>query len=548
VYITKDSFDVKIPSNHQALIDLFVKACRADDRVLAAFLGGSYTRGAADFYSDLDLYLITTDDDFDDFCAYRESFLQLLGEPVFVEDFDNPDIVFFIFADGIEGELGIGRESRFEHIHSGPYKVLMDKKNILEGAVFPDREPGGQQQTEKLRRFIYWFWHDLSHFITAVGRGELWWAQGQLEVLRGVCVNLARLRHNFSDPDAGEETYFKLEQAIPVAGLSPIQSSFRLLDKDGMVDAGLAIVRFYTELAIPLADAHGIIYPERLEQVMVSRLDRLCETKQERETEISGSPWDPSQYQIFAHHRFRPALELLDQVSLANPRVIYDLGCGAGEVTRIIAKRWPSAIVYGVDNSKEMLGQATSELGDVHWLETDIRTWSPDEPPDLIYSNATLHWVEDHRKIFPRLLGFLKAGGCLAVQMPLSWETPSHRLMRETLADGGPNGEALGTEQLRHELARNWVEDAEVYFDLLVSCTQSLDIWETEYFQILEGDDPVLEWVRGTGLRPVLQGLSDEEREIFLPEYARRLRAAYPSRPDGRTLYPFRRLFMVAMV
>jgi trans-aconitate 2-methyltransferase len=146
------------------------------------------------------------------------------------------------------------------------------------------------------------------------------------------------------------------------------------------------------------------------------------------------------------------------------------------------------------------------------------------------------------------LAGFLKAGGCLAVQMPLSWEAVSLRLMRATLADGGQGGSPLGTKELRQTVARKWVEETEVYYDLLAERVESLDIWETEYLQILEGDDPVLEWVRGTALRPVLESLADDEREIFLDKYRQRLRKAYPVKPDGRTIYPFRRLFIVALV
>ena len=132
--------------------------------------------------------------------------------------------------------------------------------------------------------------------------------------------------------------------------------------------------------------------------------------------------------------------------------------------------------------------------------------------------------------------------------MPQSWAAPSHRLMRETLANGGPHGEAIGPETLRQAVGRNWVEAAAVYYDLLAERARGLDIWETEYLQVLTGDDPVLAWVKGTGLRPVLNGLADDDRAVFLGEYARRLRAAYPLRPDGRTLYPFRRLFIVATV
>jgi trans-aconitate 2-methyltransferase len=262
--------------------------------------------------------------------------------------------------------------------------------------------------------------------------------------------------------------------------------------------------------------------------------------------QIAGTHWNPNQYLKFSDHRLRPALELINRVPLVSPQVICDLGCGAGQVTRLIAERWPSATVYGIDHSKEMLAQAAAEPGVIRWIETDIRTWSPDEPPDLIYSNATLHWVEAHHELFPRLVGLLETGGCLAVQMPLSWELPSHRLMRETLENGGPNGSALGTETLRRAVNRKWVAHAKTYYELLADHTRHVDIWETEYLQVLEGDHPVLEWVKGTGLRPILNDLGDHERELFLAEYARRLRAAYPARPDGRTLYPFRRLFMVA--
>src|SRR6266571_7567692 len=183
--------------------------------------------------------------------------------------------------------------------------------------------------------------------------------------------------------------------------------------------------------------------------------------------ESSSTRWDPKLYRKFSDQRLRPALELLERIPLASPQVIYDLGCGPGQVTRIIAERWPSATVYGVDHSKEMLDQAAATPGAVQWIEADIRTWSPDRTPDLLYSNATLHWVEDHHVLFPRLAALLEAGGCLAVQMPLSWDAPSHRLMRETLATGGVNGTALGTEELRRSIARDWVASAQAYYDML---------------------------------------------------------------------------------
>jgi trans-aconitate 2-methyltransferase len=265
-------------------------------------------------------------------------------------------------------------------------------------------------------------------------------------------------------------------------------------------------------------------------------------------TRAASTRWDPQQYLKFSDHRLRPALELLGRVPLASPVVVYDLGCGAGNVTKIIAERWPSARVQGVDNSKEMLAKSASQSAKIEWVEADAGTWSPDAPADMIYSNAALHWIGDHRTLFPRLLGFLNAGGCLAVQMPMSWDSPSHRLMRETLKDGATNGTAFGTEELRRAADRKWVLEPEIYYELLAGRTATLDIWTTEYFQVLEGDDAVLEWVKGTGLRPILDGLERRERESFVAEYARRLRLAYPIGKDGRTLYPFERLFIVATV
>lgn len=251
-------------------------ACQADERVVAALLGGSYARGTADAYSDLDLALITTDEAYADFFAGREAFIRLLGEPVFLEDFGSMVTVFFILADGTEGELACGRESRFHHIHGGPYRVLLDKKHILAGAVFPWHEPALAEQIETLRRLVYWFWHDLSHFTTAMGRGQLWWAYGQIEALRLICVNLARLRQHFA---AVADGYEKVEHAIPGEQLSSLQATFCPMEPSAMLQAVLVIVRFYQELAPLLARTHGITYPVALERVMSARLEKLCDAR-----------------------------------------------------------------------------------------------------------------------------------------------------------------------------------------------------------------------------------------------------------------------------
>ena len=262
--------------NHQVIIHRFVATCQADARVVAATLYGSYARGAADAYSDLDLGLITTDAAYEDFVAGREAFIRLLGEPLLLEDFDLPNLVFCIFPDGTEVELALGRESQFNPNHGGPYRVLLDKKNLLVGAVFPRYQPAPTEQSETLRRLVYWFWHDLTHFIAAMGRGQLWWAYGQLEALRRYCVNLARLRHDFS---VAADGYEKVEQAIPVEHLASLQATYCPLEPGAMLRAVLVIVRFYQELAPLLARIHGIPYPAELERLMSARLEKLCETR-----------------------------------------------------------------------------------------------------------------------------------------------------------------------------------------------------------------------------------------------------------------------------
>jgi predicted nucleotidyltransferase len=268
---------IQLHPNHQAFVDRFVKACQADDRIVAAFLGGSNVKGTADIYSDIDLSVITKDQSFEEFFKEREAFLRSLGDLLFLEDFDISYIAFYMFADDTEGELYFGRESQLDHIHSGPFKILLDKKNILTEAVFSEPEPALSEQIEKLRRNIQWFWHELSHFITAMGRGQLWWAQGQLEALRSICVNLARLRNNILDGDAGEEAYFKIENVMPVDQLTALQETFCPLEKETLLNAGLAIIRFYREIAPPLAQMHGVHYSDELERVMMDRLQKLQE-------------------------------------------------------------------------------------------------------------------------------------------------------------------------------------------------------------------------------------------------------------------------------
>jgi trans-aconitate 2-methyltransferase len=251
--------------------------------------------------------------------------------------------------------------------------------------------------------------------------------------------------------------------------------------------------------------------------------------------------WDPGQYLEFADHRLRPALDLLARVPLAAPAVVYDLGCGAGNVTRLLAERWPGAAVTGVDGSAAMLTRARALRAPVEWIEADLRTWQVPRPADLIFSNAALHWLDDHATLFPRLTAALAPGGVLAVQMPRNHGAPSHTEM-VAAAGAGP-----WRARLTPVLRARPVAAPDAYYDMLAPHVARLDVWETEYLHVLDGDSPVVEWTRGSALKPLLDALEEADRSAFLAEYARRIARAYPRRPDGRTVFPFRRLFLVAV-
>ena len=253
--------------------------------------------------------------------------------------------------------------------------------------------------------------------------------------------------------------------------------------------------------------------------------------------------WEPAQYLKFTEPRLRPALDLLAAVPLARAEHIYDLGCGPGNMAAHLRARWPEAAITGVDSSAEMLAVARAAHPDVTWAEADLAAWAPEAPGDILYSNASLQWLGDHGTLFQHLVHCLAPGGVLAAQMPRNFASPSHTLIREVAADGPWSGRLEGVGP------RDPVGAPESYYEHLAPHARTIDIWETVYLHALEGLDPVVEWNRGTALRPVLAALDDEaERAAFLAEYAGRVRAAYPPRPDGRTLFPFRRLFIVAQV
>ncbi|NQU61689.1 MAG: trans-aconitate 2-methyltransferase [Rhodospirillales bacterium] len=248
--------------------------------------------------------------------------------------------------------------------------------------------------------------------------------------------------------------------------------------------------------------------------------------------------WNPSQYMKFAGHRLRPALDLLARIDADKPAIVYDLGCGPGNVTGLLADRWPDAAVTGIDASADMLAKAKAEHPDITWIEADLGHWSPEVPGDVIYSNAALHWLSDHRAVFPGLMEHLSPGGVLAVQMPHNHAEPSHTAIREAA------GPVLG--KLEPVMRETPVAAPEVYYDILEPVTGELDIWETVYTQVLEGDNAVAEWTKGSVLKPLLDVLDEDERGAFFDTYSGLMQKAYPVRADGKTLFPFRRLFIVA--
>jgi trans-aconitate 2-methyltransferase len=250
--------------------------------------------------------------------------------------------------------------------------------------------------------------------------------------------------------------------------------------------------------------------------------------------------WHPERYLAFDDYRTRPAADLLARVPLRTPERVVDLGCGPGNSTALLALRWPQADVLGIDSAAAMLAKAREGAIGARWLEADIASWAPEVPVDLLFSNAALQWLPDHQTLLPRLLGHLRPGGVLAIQMPRNFQAASHVTLRELAA------EQPWAARLAGVLRAEPVASPAAYHDLLAPLTAALEIWQTEYLQVLEGEDPVLRWTESTALRPVLEALDERAAAAFKQAYTARLREAYPRRPDGTTLFPFLRLFIVA--
>jgi trans-aconitate 2-methyltransferase len=253
----------------------------------------------------------------------------------------------------------------------------------------------------------------------------------------------------------------------------------------------------------------------------------------------SVTTWEPQTYLRYADIRFRAGLDLIARIPKLDYPVICDLGCGTGHLTGILADTFPNSKVTGIDSSPEMLSEAQREFPGLDWQKGDIASWRPPAPPHLIYTNAALQWVPDHEALLPSLLSKLQPSGVFAMQVPRHFESPSHLGLKELVlqSDWCPTLEPLLLAP---------IPAPEVYWRWLSPHARNLDIWETIYLQVLDGKDPVVNFMRGTALRPFLSALPEHEGGKFIEAFAQRMATAYPPQANGQTLFPFRRLFVVA--
>lgn len=251
--------------------------------------------------------------------------------------------------------------------------------------------------------------------------------------------------------------------------------------------------------------------------------------------------WDVGSYLQFAEERTQPAVDLAARIEVAHPRHIIDLGCGPGNSTAVLRRRWPGARVIGLDNSPEMIAAASKSNPEETWVLADAATWTAKIPCDIVFSSAALQWLPDHGRLFPHLMGQVAPGGVLAVQLPAHHGTTAHHAILQ-VADDPRWSHLMGTA--RNAMTR---ESPHFYYDVLQPLASRLFIWTTEYYHVLDGPRAILEWFRGTGLRPFLAALEDDEqRRHFEDELVEGFSGIYPRQRNGLVLFPFRRLFMLA--
>lgn len=253
------------------------------------------------------------------------------------------------------------------------------------------------------------------------------------------------------------------------------------------------------------------------------------------------TPWNPNKYLQFGDERTRPAVDLAARIAVDSPKMVIDLGCGPGNSTQVLRQRWPAARVYGLDSSPEMIASARRSYPDQEWMLGRIEDWSACERHDIVFSNAALQWVRDHAALTARLFGQVATGGALAFQIPSGEFSPVRRFIHE-IANDKAWADRMGAARTAMT-----IEPPHVYYDALAIRARSVDLWETEYYHVMESPTAIVEWMSSTGLRPFLNVLdSDDDKKRFVALLTERVKEAYATRSDGRVLFPFRRTFVIA--
>jgi trans-aconitate 2-methyltransferase len=251
--------------------------------------------------------------------------------------------------------------------------------------------------------------------------------------------------------------------------------------------------------------------------------------------------WNADQYLKFEDERTRPPRDLIAQIALAHPQRVVDLGCGPGNSTELLVARYPQAEVIGLDSSPDMLVQARARLPECAFIQADLVSWTPPERTDLLFANASFQWLPDHQGVLRRMLQALPGGGVLAVQMPDNMDEPALALMSEVAGRGPWAGNPALATAAREPLPR-----PEAYYDLLKPLCAKLDIWHTIYNHVMAGPQAIVEWFKGSALRPYLSALDAAMADDFQAAYLDEIKQHYGARHDGRVLLPFPRVFIVA--
>lgn len=262
------------------------------------------------------------------------------------------------------------------------------------------------------------------------------------------------------------------------------------------------------------------------------------------QTQPKTQDWSASQYLKFAKQRTRPSRDLLAQVPLESPSLILDVGCGPGNSTQVLVDRYPGATIEGIDSSPGMITEARKALPQIQFSVADLKTYTPEKPLDLVFSNAVFQWLKADERVptMKRMIQWLRPGGVLAIQVPDNYLEPSHIAMR-AVANEGPWASILGP--LRPALDQ--FATPQQFYDELATLCSSVDIWHTLYQHPLDDHQSLVEWVKGTGLRPFLNPLDPEDREAFAESYLAKLKEIYPVSTDGKVLLRYPRLFMIAV-